>query len=182
MVTGSERIASTQQRQAAKSPRPKQSIKLIRHLRSIAGEHKVCYEIWPVGSIAEGARTPRGFEVLLCGVNGHLRREKGVLHRVADCLHCACSYAELREIAEWSVPLRKPPFSYSIYSFDQALHLAPPNRRHRSEIIVTIAIVDEASHNQQDRCESECLKEVRARLSNLGIREDVSYAAASGNA
>jgi len=150
-------------------------------LRSIAGKHKVYYEIWPIGSTSEGARTTTGFEVLLCGVNGHLRREKGVLHRVADCLHCACCYAELREIAEWSVPLKKPPFSYSIYSFDQALHLAPPNRRHRSEIIVTTAIVDDAFHNEPDHCDSECLKEVRERLYNLGIREDVSYAAASGN-
>ena len=180
MVTGSDRTASAQQRQEAKPLQPKQSTKPIRHLRSIAGKHKVCYEIWPVWSTSEGAPTPTGFEVLLCGVNGHLRREKGVLHRVADCLHCACCYAELREIAEWSVPLKKPPFSYSIYSFDQALHLAPPNRRHRSEIIVTTAIVDEGFHNQQDHCESECLKEVRERLYNLGIREDVSYAAASG--
>jgi hypothetical protein len=182
MVTGSDGTASAQQRQEAKSPRRKQSVKLIKLLQLIAREHKVCYEIWPVWSISDGVRTPAGFEVLLCGVNGHLRREKGVLHPVAGCQHCARSYAELREIAEWIVPLRKPPFSYTIYSFDHALHVAPPNRQHRSEIIITTAMFDEAYHNQPDHCESECLKEVRERLYNLGIREDSWHAAASGNA
>ena len=182
MVTGSSATASAQQRQEAKSSRGKKSLELIRHLRLIARQHKVCYEIWPVWSMSEGVRTPRGIELLLCGVNGHLRREGGVLHPVAGCQHCARSCAELREIAEWIVPLKKPPLSYSIYSFDHALHVAPPNRQHRSEIIITTAIFDQAYPNQQDHSESECLKEVRERLYNLGIREDVWYAAASGNA
>jgi hypothetical protein len=173
MVTGSSATGSGQQRQAAKTTRGKQSLELFRHLRLIARQHKLCYEIWPVGSISEGEPTPTGFELSLCGVNGHLRREGGVLHPVADCQHCANSYAELREIAEWIVPLKKPPLSYSIYPFDHALHVAPPNRQHRSEIIITAAIFDHAYHNQQNDCESECLKEVRERLHNLGIREGV---------
>lgn len=182
MVTGSSATASAQQRQEAKSPRGKQKVELIRHLRLIGHQHKVCYEIWPLWSISEGVRTRIGFEVSLCGVNGHLRREGGVLHAVAGCQHCALSYAELREIAEWIIPLKKPPLSYSVYSFDHALHVAPPNRQHRSEIIITTAIFDQAYHKQLDDCESECLKELRERLSNLGIREDVWYAPGSGNA
>jgi len=43
-------------------------------------------------------------------------------------------------------------------------------------------MIPKAFHNQQDHSESECLNEVRERLYNLGIREDVWYAAASGNA
>ena len=181
MVTGSRETASAQQRKEAKRLRGKQSVELIGELRSIARQYKVCYEIWPVSSISEAVLAPAGFEVLLCGVNGHVRRERGVLHPVAGCQDCARSYAELREIAEWIVPLKKPPLSYSVYSFDQALHVAPANRQHRSEIIITAAIFDQAYHNEQDRCESECLNEVRERLYNLGIREDVCYASASGN-
>lgn len=181
MVTGSRPAASAQQRRKAKSPRGKKSAELIEHLRSIAQQNKVCYEIWPLWSTAEGIRTQIGFELLLCGVNGHLRREGGVLHTVAGCHHCACSYAELREIAEWLVPLRKPPLSYRMYPFDQALHLAPSNRQRRSEIIITTAIFDQADHNEQGLCETDCLNEVRERLSKLGIHEDGSYTAASGN-
>ena len=181
MVTGSNATASAQQqRHNAESPRGKNSAELIRHLRSIARQHKVCYEIWPVWSILEGARNQIGFELLLCGVNGHLRREGGVLHAVERCQHCARSYSELQEIAEWLVPLKTPPLSYSMHPFDHALHLAPANRQRRSEIIITTAIYYQAYPNQPDHCESECLKEVRERLHNLGIREDVWCAAASG--
>ena len=179
MVTGSSATASAQQRQEAKSPRGKKSAELIRHLRLIARQHKVCYEVWPVCSNLDGVSTQIGFELLLCGVNGHLRRERGVLHPVASCQHCARSYAELLEIAEWLVPLKKPPLSYRMHPFDHALHLAPPTRQRRSEIIITTAIFDQV---QQVHGESECLKEVRERLSKLGIREDVWCAAASGNA
>lgn len=173
MANGSS--APAQHRHEAETPRGKKGAELIKHLRLIARQHKVCYEIWPVWSIVEGVKTQIGFELLLCGVNGHLRRERGILHPVAGCQHCARSYAELREIAEWLVPLKKPPLSYSTHPFDQALHLAPSNRQRRSEIIITTAIFDQAYH---DPCESECLKEVRERLYNLGIHEDVWCAAA----
>ena len=175
MVTGLGKSAS---RQEAKYSGRRQSVEFIRPLRLIARQHKACYEIWPLSSISEEVPTSSGFELLLCGVNGHLRRESGALHPVADCQHCARSYAELRAIAEWIVPLKKPPLSYSIYSFDRALHVAPANRQHRSEIVITIEVLVEAY--QQDHSEGECLKEVRERLYNLGIREDVWYAA-SGN-
>ncbi len=181
MATGSGATASAQQRPEAKGRRGKQNHQLIRHLQLIARQYKVCYEVWPVSSSSERVPTQKGFELLICGVNGHLRRNRSVLHPVVGCQHCARSYAELREIAEWIVPLRKPPLSYSIYSFDHALHVAPPNRQHRSEIIITTAIFDQAYYNEQGRCENECLKEVRERLYNLGIREDVWCAAASGN-
>jgi hypothetical protein len=183
MATESNATASAQQRRQAKRPRGKQTSELIRHLGLIARQHKVCYEIWPVWSSSEGVRAQIGFEVVLCGVNGHVRREGGVLHPVAICQHCALSYAALREIAEWIVPLKKPPLSYKIHSFDHTLHLGPPNRQYRSEIISSTAILDQAYRNQQDcQSESECLKEVRERLFALGIREAASYFARSANA
>jgi len=83
----------------------------------------------------------------------------------------------LREIAEWILDLKNPQLGFEIYSFDHALHMAPPHRHHRNEIVVTTAIFHNADHKPGDyRCESECLKEVRERLSKLGIREDVLYA------
>ena len=180
MANDSNATASTQQQRQAKRRRGKQTSEPIKHLELIARQHKVCYEVWPLWSSSEGVRAQIGFEVVLCGVNGHVRREGGILHPVASCQHCALSHAALREIAEWIVPLKKPPLSYTICSFDHTLHLGPPNRQYRSEIISTTAILD---RNQPD-CESEsgCLKEVRERLFALGIREDVSYVARSANA
>ena len=54
--------------------------------------------------------------------------------------------------------------------------MAPPHRHRRNEIVVTAAIFHNAHHKPGDYgCESECLKEVRERLSKLGIREDAFY-------
>lgn len=176
MLTGSSAAAPVRQRAHEKMVRRKQSAELLEHLRLIARQHQVCYEIWPLWSTAQGVKTQKGFELLLCGVNGHVFKEGGVLHAVPCCDHCAHTYSELREITEWVLHMRKPPAGYEIYSFDRALHLAPPHRKHRSEIVITTAIFHTSGHKPGDeRCESECLKEVRARLSKLRIREDVLF-------
>jgi len=61
--------------------------------------------------------------------------------------------------------------------------MAPPHRHHRSEIVITTAIFPFSWPQSKDYGrESECLKEVRERLTKLGIREDVLYPRASGNA
>jgi hypothetical protein len=144
----------------------------MERLRLIARQHQVCYEIWPAWSTLGGTRTQKGFDLLLCGVNGHVVHEGNSPHAVSCCTHCAHTYSELREIAEWVLDLKKAPSGFQIHSFDRAPHLAPPHRHHRSEIVVTTAIFHRADHNPGD-CESECLKEIRERLSKLGIREDV---------
>lgn len=147
----------------------------VERLRLIARQHQVCYEIWPVWSTVGGKRTQKGFELLLCGVNGHVHEGNG-LHAVPCCTHCARTYSELREIAEWTLALNKPPAGFEIYSFDHAPHMAPPHRHHRSEIVVTTGIFHSPDRKPGDyACESECMKEVRERLSKLGIREDVLY-------
>jgi hypothetical protein len=153
-------------------PQRKHRPALEEHLRLIARQHQVCYEIWPLWSIAEGKR---GFELMLCGVNGHVSHEGNGVHAVPCCSHCAQTYSELREIVEWVLHLQKPPSGVEIRSFDRALHMAPPHRQLRKEIVITIAILHGADHIPgDDPCDSECLKEVRERLSKLGILEDIS--------
>ena len=176
MLTGSSATTTARQRTPAKTIRRKQKSEILEHLRLIAREHQVCYEIWPLRSTSPGARTQQGFELLLCGVNGHMSQERGVLHAVPCCAHCAHTYSELREIAEWVLHMKRPPLGYEIYSFDCALHLAPPHRHHRSEIVISTAIFHGMDQRPGERHrESECLKQVRARLSELGIREDVLF-------
>lgn len=103
------------------------------------------------------------------------------MHAVPCCQQCAHTYSELRDIAEWVLHLKKAPSGHEILAFDCALHLAPAHRNHRSEIVITIAVFHGNYTAENERCESECLQEVRTRLSKLGIQEDV-LPAASGNA
>jgi len=154
----------------------KQSADLLERLRLIVRQHQVCYEIWPTWSSLGGRRTQKGFDLLLCGVNGHVIHEGNGCHAVPCCTHCAHTYSELREIAEWILDLKKSQSGFEISAFDHALHMAPPHRHRRNEIVVTAAIFHNAHHKPGDYgCESECLKEVRERLSKLGIREDAFY-------
>jgi len=178
MLTASNPAVTVARRPAGAT----QTTDRLEHLRLIARQHQVCYEIWPLFSTAQGVRTQKGFELLLCGVNGHLVHEGSGLHAVPCCQHCADTYSELREIAEWTLHFKKPPSRHEIHSFDCALHMAPPHRHHRSEIIITTAIFHPHGQGEDNGCESECLKAVRKRLSKLGIREDVLYAPVSGNA
>ena len=183
MLTGSSATTHVRQREQSKTIRRKQRAGILDHLRLIARQHQVCYEIWPHWSTSHGVRKQKGFELLLCGVNGHVLQEGGMLHAVTCCEHCAHTYSELREIAEWVLHLKKQPSSYKIYSFDCALHLAPPHRKHRHEIVIATVIFHHSEHLPADYPrDSECLKEVRARLSKLGVREDTLVTQPAGNA
>ena len=181
MLTGTNTVATVRRRLRTQR---KQSAGFLEHLRRITREHQVCYEIWPLWSTSKGVRTQKGFELLLCGVNGHVVHEGGgSLHPVPCCEHCAHTYSELREIAEWILRLNKPASRYEIHSFDCALHMAPPHRQYRSEIVITITVFHPHAYTSGDHwSESECLKEVRERLSKLGIKEDVLSPVVSSHA
>ena len=150
----------------------------VAHLRQIAERHKVCYEVCPEWSMSEGRKISIGFELNLCGVNDH--DPTGQTHPVPGCAICARTHAEMREIAEWILPREQRPSRYEIYPFDRALHIAPGQRRRRSEVIVKIVIMHRHDFNQPvDECENRCLTEMRQRLSELGIHQGVSYAPGS---
>ena len=144
-------------------------------LRQITEKHQVCYEVRSEWSIAEGKKISIGFELDLCGVNAHVGT--GSDHAVPGCSHCARTYEELREIAEWILPREERPSRYEIRPFDRALHIAPAKRFRRSEVVVTIVILHRSDFNRPvDDCENRCLTEMRQRLSQVGIRQDAWYA------
>lgn len=170
MLTGPSGTAPARAQQTPR--RRKQDVEILKHLRLLAREHQVCYEIWAGWSPTEPV-TQRAAGLLLCA-DGHAIRAGDIPHAVPCCQNCTRTYSELREIAEWVLQLKPPKFRHEIFSFDCALHLAPPHRNHRREVVITVKVFNgfnQTAGNQ--RCESECLKEVRTRLSKLGIREDV---------
>ena len=143
-----------------------------RRLRQIARDHEVCYELYPEWSIAEGRKIKIGFELELCGVNRHaLDHER---RPVPGCAYCAKTYDEMRDIAAWILPKEERPSRYEIEPFDRALHIAPAKRFRRSEVVVRIVIMHRHDFNRPvDDCEDRCLTEMRQRLSELGIRQDI---------
>lgn len=142
-------------------------------LRDIARRHQVCYEVWPERSVAEGRKIQIGFELQLCGANTHTSND-GLDHPVPGCAHCVSTYGELRQIAEWILPREERPSRYEIGAFDRALHIAPRQRHSRAEVVLTVHILHRSDFNREvDDCENRCLKEMRQRLLQLGIRQDL---------
>ena len=141
-------------------------------LQQIGRDHEVCYEVFPEWSIAEGRKIKIGFEVELCGINRHAPDHK--CHPVPGCAHCSKTYDEMRDIAAWILPKEERPSRYEIEPFDRALHIAPAKRFRRSEVFVRILIMHRHDFNRPvDDCEDLCLTEMRQRLSELGIRQDI---------
>ena len=149
-----------------------QAATLVERLKEIARTHQTCYEVWPEWSTKDGQKIQIGFELQLCGVNEHAGQNGN--HPVPGCPRCVHTYGELRQIAEWILPLEERPSCYDIQGFDRALHQAPSKRHGRSEVVVTIVIMHRSDFNRPvDDCESRCLREMREKLSGLGIREDI---------
>lgn len=144
------------------------------HLREIVQQHQVCYEVWPEWYMKDGRRLQIGFELELCGVNSQAVSSGDTRHPVPGCPICLHTYKDLREIAEWVLPVDERPSRYEIQAFDHAWHVAPPKRFKRNEVVVTIVIMHRNDFNRPvDDCESRCLKEMRQRLAQLGICENV---------
>ena len=172
MFTHNQSITSTPQFGPADVLADQRAPTLAERLKEIARRHQTCYEVWPEWSTKDGQKLQIGFELQLCGVNEHA--VPNGKHPVPGCPQCFHTYSELREIAEWILPLEERPSRYDIQGFDHALHQAPSKRQRRSEVVVTVVIMHRSDFNRPvDDCESRCLREMREKLSRLGIREDI---------
>lgn len=142
-------------------------------LREIVEQHQVCYEVWPEWYMKDGIKIQIGFELQLCGIN-HEDQPGSSHHAIPGCPICFKTYSELLEIAKWVLPVDERPTRSKIQAFDHALHIASAKRFRRREVVVTIVIMHRSDFNRPvDDCEHRCLKEMRQRLSQLGIHEDV---------
>ena len=139
-------------------------------LRQIVMRHGVCYEVWPEWSAPGGRARRIGFAISLCGVH-----ENGFAqHDVPGCPHCRRTYRELRMVAEWITPERERTCRFEIAAFDRAWHVAPNTRQARNETVVTISIFHRRNMQAPiDECQQQCLNEMRQKLAELGIRENV---------
>jgi hypothetical protein len=161
--------ATTQSAPVANPLMAQRSAGTLECLSEIARRHQVCYEVCPEWSTKDGKKIQIGFELELCGISGN----DTCLHPVPGCAHCVRAYNEIREIGEWILPREERPSRYEIQAFDRSLHVAPSKRQHRNEVIVRIVIMHRSDFNRPvDDCENRCLREMRDRLSELGIDKE----------
>ena len=139
-------------------------------LRQIVLRHGVCYEVWPEWSASSGRARRIGFAISLCGVN----ENRSDQHDVPGCPRCWRTYQELCVVAEWITPEQERTCRFEMAAFDRAWHVAPNTRQARNETVATIRIFHRRNvHARIDECQEQCLDEMRQKLAELGVRENV---------
>lgn len=136
-----------------------------RDLAQIARARQVHFDVEPEIVIRGSERVKVGFQIRLWGVH-----PKGA-RVLPGCPRCWELLEDLRRIAEEVVPTDERPSRTELTPFRPALYdsrVVPG----ADEVSVTIRLVHRDGYDRPiDACEERCLKEIRARLRVLGIRE-----------
>lgn len=137
----------------------------LMELAEIARTRKVHFDVEPEIIIRGSERVKVGFQVHLWAVHA-----KGA-RALPGCPKCWDLVEDLRRIAEEVVPADERPSRTELTSFRPALYdsrVVPGS----DEVSVTIRLIHREGYERPiDACEERCLKEIRARLRVLGIRE-----------
>jgi hypothetical protein len=137
----------------------------IEGLRASARRLHAHYDVEPEIVVADGARRKVGFQVRLWGVHP---KGAGVL---PGCSRCRELDRELRRIAAFVVPREERPTRLELEPLRPALYdssVVPG----ADEIALSIRLVHRQGYDQPvDACEDRCLKEILARLRQLGVPE-----------
>jgi hypothetical protein len=145
----------------------------IDDLKAIAQKYRVCYEVWPEWAMVAEKTLKIGFDLQLCGSNDHQTNRE---HAIPGCSLCVATYGDLRRIAQWIMLVEDRPSRYEVEPFDRALHIAPGQRRRRNEVVLTIKILHRHEFDGPvDDCEERCLKEMKGKMGQLGVREGSWY-------
>jgi hypothetical protein len=131
----------------------------------IARVRQVHYDVEPEFAFRGSERVKVGFQVHLWAIHPKGGRA------LPGCSKCWDLLEDLRRIAEEVVPSGERPSKTEISRFRPALYdsrLVPG----ADEVSVTIRLIHRDGYERDvDACEERCLREIRARLRALGIRE-----------
>lgn len=134
-------------------------------LAELARDRRVYYDVEPEVVIRGSERVKVGFQVHLWAIH---TKGAGAL---PGCPKCWDLVEDLRRIAEDVVPPDDRPSRTELDPFRPALYesrVVPD----ADEVSLTIRLVHRDGYDRPiDACEERCLKEIRARLHALGIRE-----------
>jgi hypothetical protein len=132
-------------------------------LKELVQRFKVCWKVWPEYTYVGDEKRQVGYQLELAGTH-----EAGVTDPEPGCEHCEHVYNALRQIAEYIMPREERPATYEISPFDRSIHYWGLHSQ-RPDIMLTIRILHRQGYEQPvDECEDQCLKEMEARLRDLG--------------
>jgi hypothetical protein len=134
-------------------------------LRDVARRLHVHYDVGPEVVFRGGQRVMVGFEVRLWAV--HARGARAL----PGCAKCLDLVDELRCIADWVVSREERPTRAELEPFRPALYdsrVVPD----ADEVALSIRLIHREGYDRPiDPCEERCLKEIRAKLRQIGVPE-----------
>jgi len=143
-------------------------------LRDSVTAHRVYFEVLPEEWGGREARLKVGFELRLWGAHA-----SGAA-ALPGCDKCRVIYSDLQRIAEWILPKEERPSRYEIETFDGALY-ASPTLKDTDQVGLVLKILHrDRGDRPVDDCEERCLRDMRQRLRELGVREGSWHAANPG--
>lgn len=137
-------------------------------LKTLVQRHQVCFESYPIWHVPPGGGMVKiGYELDLIGTHDHPQ------HPVTPgCDQCKLVRRALLAIASAILPANDRASRYWIEPFDTAIHFSP-RRKMRDDIVVAIDIVHRGPFDDPvDACEVRCLREMQAKLKQLGVRPE----------
>ena len=141
-----------------------ETLHIEEELKQLIEKHTVCYDVFPDYLLVGDERRKVGFELELFGTHDH-----GNSSLTPGCELCVHTFADLRRIAEWLLPLDPRDSKYEIRPFDAALHETP--KRKRWEVALSIMIEHRHDFSEEiNDCETRCLQEMEKKLMGLGVR------------
>ena len=134
-------------------------------LRELARLLHVHYDVRPEIVLEDGQRRMVGYEVRLWAVHS-----KGA-RALPGCPKCIDLVAELRRLANWALSWEERPTRADVEPFGRMLYdsrIVPG----ASEVALSIRLVHRNGWDAPvDACEERCLRQLRARMRELGVRE-----------
>lgn len=137
----------------------------VDEVKRLVEEHTVCFEVYPDRLLVSGEPRTVGYEVQLLGTHAH-----GSTRLTPGCEVCGRTFRDLRVIAEWVLPRDERDSRYEIQPFDGGLHMATGEGL-KPEVALSVMIEHKLGFDAPlDDCESRCLRDIEARLNEVGAR------------
>jgi hypothetical protein len=134
-------------------------------LAAMARSRHVHFDVEPEIVVRGSERVKVGFQVHLWAIHPNGARAH------PGCPKCWSLVEDLRRIAEEVVPAAERPSRTELGPFRPALYESRVVAG-SDEVCVTIRLIHRDGYDRPiDACQERCLKEIRARLRVLGIRE-----------
>ena len=134
-------------------------------LASYARAHHVRFEVQPEVTFAGAERLTVGYRLSLWALH-----EKGA-RAMPGCPKCVSLVEGLRQIAAEAVPPEGRPTRISVEPFEPALYDSAEVSG-ADEVRLDVRLTHRDRYDAPiDACEDRCLREIRGRLKQLGVRE-----------